>query len=70
MVDVMGDLYAYVADAYPIEKIISYKETLRKLLAQTTECSYFIGEYRKVTQFGTRLLLLLAYYLNINTNMM
>ena len=69
MVDIMGDLYAYVADAYPIEKITSYKETLRRLLAQTTECSYFIGEYRKVTQFGT-CLPLLAYYLNTNTNMM
>ena len=67
MVGIMGDLYAYVADAYPIEKIIFYKETLKKILAQTTECSYFIGEYRKVTQFRT-CLPLLAYYLN--TNMM
>ena len=62
MVDIMGDLYAYVADAYPVEKISSYKETLKRLLAQTTECSYFIGEYRKVTQFGM-CLPMLAYYL-------
>ena len=31
---------------------ISYNETLKRLLAQTSECSYFIGNYRKVTQFG------------------
>ena len=67
MVGIMGDLYAYVADAYPIEKIIFYKETLRRLLAQTTECSYFIGEYRKVTQFGT-CLAILAYCSNTNAN--
>ena len=53
MVGIMGDLHAYVADTYSIEKIASYKSTLRTLLAQTTECSYFISDYRKVTQFGT-----------------
>ena len=53
MVGIMGDLHAYVADTYSIEKIASYKSTLRTLLVQTTECSYFIGDYRKVTQFGT-----------------
>ena len=65
MVGIVGDLYAYVADAYPIEKIISYKETLRRLLAQTTECSYFVGEYRTVTHCGM-CLALLAYYSNTN----
>ena len=53
MVGIMGDLHAYVADAYSIEKIASYKSTLRTLLAQTTECSYFISDYQKVTQFST-----------------
>ena len=48
----MRDVYVYVADAYSMEKIDTYKETLRRLLAQTTECSYFIGDYQKVTQFG------------------
>ena len=52
MVGIMGDLHAYIADTYPIEKITFYKDTLRKVLVQTTECSYFIGDYRKVTQFG------------------
>ena len=53
MVGIMGDLHSYVADTYSIEKIASYKSTLRTLLVQTTECSYFIGDYRKVTQFST-----------------
>ena len=54
----MGDLHAYIADACSIEKIIFYKDTLRKVLVQTTECSYFIGDYRKVTEFGRCLPLL------------
>ena len=52
MVGIMGDLHAYIADTYSIDKITSYKDTLRRVLVQTTECSYFIGDYRKVTQFG------------------
>ena len=58
MVGIMSDLHAYIADTYSIEKITFYKGTLRKVLVQTTECSYFIGDYRKVTQFGRCLLLL------------
>ena len=57
MVGIMGDLHAYIADMYSIEKIAFYKDTLRKVLIQTTECSYFIGDYRKVTQFSRCLLL-------------
>ena len=56
MVGIMADLHAYVADTYSIEKIASYKSTLRTLLVQTTECSYFIGDYRKVADFGTCLI--------------
>ena len=65
MVGIMSDLYAYITNVFPIEKIISYKETLKRLLAQTTECSYFIIEYQKVTQFSL-CLALLYYYLNTN----
>ena len=54
----MGDLHAYIADTCSIEKIASYKDTLRTVLIQTTECSYFIGDYRKITQFGRCLPLL------------
>ena len=64
MVGIMGDLHAYIADAYPIEKIASYKDTLRKVLVQTTECSYFIGDYRKITQFGRCLPLLVSFETN------
>ena len=56
LVGVMGDLHAYIADSCSIEKIASYKDTLRTVLVQTTECSYFIGDYRKVADFGTCLL--------------
>ena len=56
MVGIMGDLHAYIAYTYSIEKITFYKDTLKKVLVQTTECSYFIGDYRKVTQFGRCLL--------------
>ena len=58
MVITMGDLHAYIADTCSIEKIASYKETLKTVLVQTTECSYFIGDYRKVTQFGRSLFLI------------
>ena len=64
MVGIMGDLHGYIADTYPIEKITFYKDTLRKVLVQTTECSYFIGDYRKVTQFGRRLPFLVSFETN------
>ena len=64
MVVIMGDLHAYIADTYSIEKTTFYKDTLRKALVQTTECSYFIGDYRKVTQFGRCLPLLVGFKTN------
>ena len=64
MVGIMGDLHAYIADTYSIEKITFYKGTLRKVLVQTTECSYFIGDYRKVTQFGRCLPFLASFEAN------
>ena len=65
MVEIIDDLYLYVADTFSIEKIASYQETIKKLLKQTTECSYFIGDSQKVTQFGTSLPMLVDYF---NTN--
>ena len=62
----MGDLHAYIADTYSIEKFASYKDTLRTVLVQTTECSYFIGDYRRVTQFGRCLPLLTSFETNNN----
>ena len=55
----MKDIYLYVADAYPMEKIDIYKDTVGRLLAQTTECSYFIGDYRRIMQFGMQSTILL-----------
>ena len=61
MVDVMGDLHAYIADSCSFQKIASYKGTLKRVLLQTTECSYFIGDYRKVKDPGTFLLSLTIF---------
>ena len=64
MVGIMGHLHAYIADTYSIEKITFYKDILKKVLVQTTECSYFIGDYRRVTQFGRCLPLLVSFETN------
>jgi len=64
MVGIMGDLHAYIADTYSIVKIAFYKDSLRRVLVQTTECSYFIGDYRRVTQFGRCLPLLVSFEVN------
>ena len=64
MVGTMGELHAYIADTCSIEKIASYKDTVRTVLVQTTECSYFIGDYRKVTQLGRCLPFLVMFETN------
>ena len=66
IVGIMGDLHAYIANTYSIEKIASYKDTLKKVLDQTTECLYFIGDYWKVTQFGRCLPLSTGFNTNKN----
>ena len=50
---IMADLYTYVRDGIEMDKILTYQKTLDKLLTQTTECAYFIADYRKVKLFST-----------------
>ncbi|KAF9548861.1 hypothetical protein CPC08DRAFT_715559 [Agrocybe pediades] len=51
---IMADLYTYVRDSIEINKILTYQKTLDKVLTQTTECAYFIADYRKVKLFAQR----------------
>ncbi|PPQ93771.1 hypothetical protein CVT25_008150 [Psilocybe cyanescens] len=52
----MCDLYDYVLDACSVQKIASFEKALKQLLAQTTECAYFIGDYRSISIFAQRAL--------------
>ncbi|KAF9552231.1 hypothetical protein CPC08DRAFT_296570 [Agrocybe pediades] len=51
---VMADLYTYIRDGIEMDKIETYQKILDKVLTQTTECAYFIAEYRKVKLFAQR----------------
>ncbi|KAF9564060.1 hypothetical protein CPC08DRAFT_816220 [Agrocybe pediades] len=51
---VMADLYTYIRDGIEMDKIKIYQKILDKVLTQTTECAYFIAEYRKVKLFAQR----------------
>ncbi|KAF9564058.1 hypothetical protein CPC08DRAFT_816217 [Agrocybe pediades] len=51
---IMADLYTYIQDGIEMDKIITYQKTLDKVLTQTTECAYFIADYRKVKIFAQR----------------
>ncbi|KAF4612891.1 hypothetical protein D9613_011113 [Agrocybe pediades] len=51
---IMTDLYTYIQDGIEMDKIITYQKTLDKVLTQTTECAYFIADYRKVKLFAQR----------------
>ena len=46
LVQIAGDLYTYLFDAVSIQQtIFTYERILEQLLAQTSECAYFIGNY-------------------------
>ncbi|KAF9548859.1 hypothetical protein CPC08DRAFT_342949 [Agrocybe pediades] len=51
---IMADLYTYIRDGIEMNKILTYQKMLDKILTQTTECAYFIAEYRKVKLFAQR----------------
>ena len=53
LVGTMANLYSFLQDAHPMEKINSHKATVERLVRQTTECAYFIAEYSKTEVFGT-----------------
>lgn len=48
----MAHLYSYVRDGIEIKKITTYEKALERLLEQTSECAYFVAEYRKIKYFG------------------
>jgi hypothetical protein len=52
LVGTMASLYDFLHDADPLEKIRSYEKTVERLVRQTTECAYFVAEYRKIESFG------------------
>jgi hypothetical protein len=52
LVGTMANMYGFLQDANPLEKIRSYEKTVERLVRQTAECSYFIAEYSKTSSFG------------------
>jgi hypothetical protein len=52
LVGTMANMYGFLQDANPLEKIRSYEKTVERLVRQTAECSYFIAEYSKTNSFG------------------
>jgi hypothetical protein len=52
LVGTMASLYDFLHDAHPLGKIRSYEKTVERLVRQTTECAYFVAEYRKIESFG------------------
>jgi hypothetical protein len=52
LVGAMADLYDFLQDAKPMEKIKSHRKTVERLVQQTAECAYFIAEYSKTEAFG------------------
>ncbi|KAF9539155.1 hypothetical protein CPC08DRAFT_502486 [Agrocybe pediades] len=51
---IMGDLYTYILDGIGMDKIKTFQKALDNLLTQTTECAYFIVDYRKLKLFAQR----------------
>jgi hypothetical protein len=45
LVEIMDDVYSFVHDAEPLNKIESHKRIIAVIAKQTTECSYFIRCY-------------------------
>jgi hypothetical protein len=48
----MAKLYDFLLDSNPMGIIKSYEKTIERLVRQTTECAYFITEYRKISNPG------------------
>ena len=47
----MSDVFTFVEDAEPLEKIKTHMKTITLLIQQVTECGYFITEYTKQKDF-------------------
>jgi hypothetical protein len=48
----MVDMYAFMGEARPVEKIKSHAKILAVIAKQTTECAYFIQKYAETKGFG------------------
>jgi hypothetical protein len=48
----MSDVYEFVKEARPLQRIESQREIVLQLAQQTTECGYFLRQYTDDTQFG------------------
>ena len=68
LVSTMADMYAFMHEAQPVEKIESHKKILAVVAKQTTECAYFIQEYARIKGFGRFIAIANAFtYLNCVT---
>jgi hypothetical protein len=54
LVGTMANLYDFLQDVHPLEKVRSYRKTVERLVRQTAECAYFIAEYCKMDVFGAQ----------------
>jgi hypothetical protein len=52
LVSTMSDMYAFMHEAQPVEKIKSHARILAVIAKQTAECAYFIEEYARTKGFG------------------
>jgi len=53
LVATMADMYAFMDEAQPMEKIELHAKILAVMAKQTAECAYFIHEYAKSRSFGS-----------------
>ena len=52
LVEVMDDIYSFVHEAEPVNKINSHRDIIAVMVKQTTECAYFIRDYAMDKNFG------------------
>ena len=51
LVVTMNDMYAFIHEAEPLEKIESHRQIVALMMQQTVECGYFIRDYAKNKDF-------------------
>ena len=61
LINTISDMYAFMREAKPVEKIKSHAKVLAAIVKQTTECAYFIQEYAETKRFSMSLCQLWAY---------
>jgi hypothetical protein len=48
----LNSAYSFVKGAEPLRKIESRREVIDRLVAETTECAYFLRDYLSETDFS------------------